>query len=371
MRRRPRNVVFLLTDSHDSLVKAGAYARAARALGFSVALQVGERTAAIVPASDFRALDAAWMCKTYGIPGPDPVAVAIASSKSLTYQLLQNRGFEMLRWIMPVTEADLHAPLPGPVIVKADAGSGSTSTQPWGYRVFDGMRDLRRYLHRGRLTTKFLDTQVRRRDQRHLVMEYVESPEVHSVATVAGDGRPVLFDTNVMRPMSDTNKVVGRILVGARHPDTATAVRMAGALAAAGLRRSIIYLQCVARRGRLYPIDLNLRPGAMWGQAAVALEVPAYEELLSVMLGLKARPQIRWPAPYIGIARVPMRLRPGNFPVVLRDRQAVALAPETRYDRARPWDLGHRWPMFAVPLERAGDFDRRVDAVAAAGLRPL
>jgi hypothetical protein len=364
-RGRPRqNLVFLGTDSRDSELKLRACARAARALGFRSQKQPDAWTAGIFPLSDFRALDAAWMCKSHGIAGPDPIAVCVAASKSLTYQFLRNRGFELLRWLVPVRQADLHAPLRGPVIVKPDSGSGSYSQQPWGYRVFDSLRDFRRYLHAGKLTDRFLETQVLVRDQRHVVMDYVETPQVQSIATVVRAGRPLLYDTSSITELPGA-KVVGRILIGERHPDTARVVKMAEALAAAGLRRSVIYFQCVERRGRLYPIDCNLRPGAVWGRGAVALKVPVYEELLAVMLGLKRAPAIRWPAPYVGIARVPLAPRKGRFRYEFADPDAIAVNAETRYDPSRPYDVGQAWPMFALACAQREEFDRRADAVSA------
>jgi D-alanine-D-alanine ligase-like ATP-grasp enzyme len=363
--RRRRNIVLAGIDSSISAIKIRAYTAAAHAMGLSVRWLPNADTVAILPVSDFRVLDAAWMCKSHGVPGPDPVVAAIAMSKSLLYQFLQNRGFEVLSWIVPIRDTDLHARLDGPVIVKPDAGSGAASRQPWGYRVFDGMRDFRRWLHLEKLTDRFLDTQVHTREQRHIVMQHVEGAQVYSAHTVAGDRGAVLYDTDVIRPMSKSSMVIARVLVGERLPDAPYAVRMASALAAAGLRRSIIYLQFVSRRGKLYPIDLNLRPGALWGQAATALGVPVNEELLAVMLGMKARPLIRWPAPYVGIVRVPTPLRSGRFRVEIGARDAVLLSGETHYDPAKPDHLGHAWPLFALTCDRPEEFDRRADAAAA------
>jgi hypothetical protein len=363
--KRRRNLVLLGTDSRNSAIKAREYTVAAHAMGLSVRWLPDANTVAILPVSDFRVLDAAWMCKAHGVPGPDPVAAAVAMSKSLTYQLLQNLGFEVLSWVLPIRDTDLNVRIDGPVILKPDSGSGAASRQPWGYRVFDGMHDFRRWLRREKLTERFLDTQVFNREQRHIIMQYVEGSEVWSAATVAGDRGAELYHTDVIRPMSASTQVIGRVLVGERHPDTAYAVRMCRALAAAGLRRSIIYLQFVERRGRLYPIDLNMRPGALWGQAATALRVPVYEELIAVMLGLKDRPLIRWPARYVGIVRVPTPLRSGSFRVEMGDRDAVLLSGETHYDPAKPDYVGHAWPLFALKCDRPEEFDRRADAAAA------
>jgi hypothetical protein len=357
-----RNIVLLRTDSYESKVKAEQLADAARSLGLDVRGAPDRRTDAVLPASDFRALEAAWMAHTYGVPGPDPVMVAIATSKSLTYEFLRRRGFSLLRWLVPVWERDLEVGFAGPVFVKPDCGSGSVSGKPWGYRAFESLADFHRFLRRRKLLARFLEAQRDPR-QRHLVMEHVAAREQWSVATVAGDGAPVLYDTNIMYPMAHCS-VIERDLVGARHPDTANVVRMARVMATAGLRRSVIYFQCVQRRGRLYPMDLNLRPGTMWSHGAAVMKVGAHEEILAVLLGLKAKPSIAWPAPYVGFARVPMR-RPARVAAQFRHPQALPLIERTHLDPSRPYDLGHAWPMFAVLCERPRDFARKAGAILA------
>ena len=336
---------------------------AAARLGLEVRVHPNDKTVAVLPASDSRGLDAAWMARTYGVPGPDPVAVGIARSKSLTYEFLSRRGFELLRWLVPVCERDLRGSIGGPVIVKPDCGTGSSSPQPWGYRVFDDLRDFRRYLYRENLLERFFATQSTRPDQKQLVMEYVDA-DLWSVGTVAGNGTAHLYDCNVMQTLPNS-KVMGRVLLGVRHPDVQTPVRMAGVLANAGLRRSIIYFQCVPRNGRLYPFDLNLRPGTMWEQAAVCLRVPAYDEVLAVLLGLKDRPQIRWPARHIGLVRVPRELRRGEYRAKCSDPSAIPVIDRVRYDPAKPYDAGHAFAMYALVCRRPSDFHPRAAAVIA------
>jgi hypothetical protein len=359
---RPRNIVLLRSDSQDSLAKTDAFASAARSLGLGVRDNPDRDTVAILPASDFRALDAAWMARTYGVPGPDPVMVAIATSKSLTYEFLRRRGFSLLRWCVPQSARDLSVRWQGPVFVKPDAGSGSVSAKPWGYRAFDSLRDFQRFLGRGERMREFYEAQ-RDPQQRHLVMEYVPARELWSIATVAGDGPAMLYDTNLMHAMPRWN-MIERVLIGAKHPDTGTALRMARALAAAGLRRSVIYLQCVERGGRLYPMDLNLRPGTIWSHCAQVLNVPAHEEILAVLLDLKAGPSIRWPAPYVGVARVPMR-GPAQVAAEFRHAAAIPIIERTSFDRSRAFDRGHAWPRFAVLCKRRQDFARTARAVIA------
>jgi len=361
--RKRGNIVILRTSSRESGFKAAAYADAAKRLGLTVRGYPDRRTVAVIPASDFRALDAAWMCLHHGIPGPEPAAVAIASSKSLTYAFLRSRGFELLPWLVPGEERDLKLSLKGPIILKPDSGSGSVSKAPWAYRVFDDLRDFRAYLNREELIGKFFEMQRAGGIHRHLAMRYVESSDVYSVAAVVGDRRPALFDVNATQTMADS-KVIGRIIIGLRHRATASAFAMASALVEAGLRRSIIFLQCVARRGKLYPIDLNLRPGTLWSLAAVKLISTAYQELLSVILGYKNAAEMRWPAPYVGIARAPMPLRKGRYRVELAG-SAVSLLDEIAYDPGKYYDIGHAWPTLAINCQRPEEFALRLPAAIA------
>lgn len=357
------NIVLLGSDSSDSRLKSEAYGTAARRLGLETRDYPDRHTAAVIPTSDSRALDAAWMARHHGIPGPEPIAVAIASSKSLAYEFLCARGFALLPWMVPSDERDLEHDLGGRVIVKPDVGSGSTGTAPWSYRVFADLRDFRRYLSREGLMRRFIARQ-RYGSGRHLAMRYVEQSEIFAVQTVAGDGAPVLYDCHTVRPMPGS-KVTGRILIGARHPRTGDALRMADALAKSGLRRSVIFLQCVSMRGRLYPIDLNLRPGSLWSRAAVRFGVPAFEELLMRLLGRKRAPRIRWPAPYVGVGRVPLRLRPGTFRVE-HSGDAVSLVDMVRSRPRKYYDIGQAWPMLAVACQRPKEFDTRWPAAVAA-----
>ncbi len=364
-----RNLVLLRTDSYESHMKARAFADAARRLGFSVRAHPDRNTLAILPASDFRGLEAAWMCRTYGVPGPDPVAVAIARCKSLTYEFLRRKGFDLLPWLVPVRSQDLRRGFDGPVIVKPDSGSGSSSALPWGYRVFDSLPDFRRYLERGKLVERFFAAQAQSA-HRHIVMACVDA-ELYSIACVAGPGGTHLYDSNVMQTLPDS-KIMGRVLLGVRHPDTGNIVRMAGSLAAAGLSPSVIYFQCVPRGGRLYPFDLNLRPGTMWEQAAVRLKVAAYDEILAVMLGLKPRPHISWPARYIGLVRVPRPLQAGQFRAACDVPGAVPIIDRVRYDPAKPYDAGHAFAMFAVTCAQPDEFERRArEVIARTRLLPL
>jgi hypothetical protein len=365
------NLVILRTDSYESLMKANVYIDVAKRLGLSVREHPDKRTVAIIPASEFRAMDAAWMARTYGVPGPDPVAVATVTNKALAYQFLRRKGFEVLDWMVPVREQDLRRSLGGPVIVKPEIGSGSSSRQPWGYRVFDDVPDFRRYLYKEKQLDRFLSMQFLQPLERMLVMEYVEG-DFWSMAAVAGEGRPEQFDSNVQQMLADSSKLVGRQLIGARHPDERSLMRMMSALAEAGLRRSVIWIQCVARKGRLYPFDLNLRTGQMWQQAAFRLGVPALDEVLSVMLGLKRKPCIRWPGRYVGVVRVPVELRSGVYRATCSEPDAVPVIDRLRYDPAKPYDRGHAYPVFAVVCRRQEEFEQRAAAiVAGTRLTPL
>jgi hypothetical protein len=318
-------------------------------------------TVAVIPCSDYRVSEAALLCHAHGIRGPRPSIAAIASSKALTYDFLARAGFEVLYWQVPRQPRDLLASFDRPVIVKPDSGAGSYSPLPWGYRVFDDLRDFRRYLRTEGLTGQFFEHQADERT-RSVVMECVPSPRMFTITTVVGDGEAMLYDRNTFRTTT-ASKVVDWMLMGDTHPDLKKAVAMANAFAAAGMHRSILYLQSVERGGRLFPIDLNLRPGTMWELAAEGMGARPYETLLAAMLGLEHGGRIAWPAPYVGIRKVLLPKRRKSFRVAFG---AVPLISRCRFVRGKPYDLGHAWPLFAVPCQRPEEFDRRADAIIAA-----
>jgi hypothetical protein len=157
-------------------------------------------------------------------------------------------------------------------------------------------------------------------------------------------------------------KIVDWMLVGKKHRDADCVVNMIEALAKIGLRRTVVYIQCVDRAGRLYPIDINLRPGTRWELAADALGLPLYRRMLEFMLGLDNRFRFEWPAPYVGIRRMNLPLRGGRRKVEFGPG-CVPMISELRYDARKPYDLGHAWPMFAVLCDRPEQFERRARAV--------
>jgi hypothetical protein len=360
-----RNIVLLGTDSRDSQAKARYYARAAHELGLGVRRYPDHGTLAVLPCSDFLAVDAARLARAHGLPGPDPLAVTIAGDKSLAYEFLRSRGFRTLFWHVPAREEDLGIPFDGPVIVKPEKGSGSFAGYPWAYRTFGSLRAFGRWLKQRKLHRKFFEYQ-RRPDSllgRFFVMHYAPTSLIHAVSAVIGDRKieecavgELSTDAETKMPMS--------MIVGKRHPDAGAGFAMIEALAAAGLRRSVVYLQCIEHEGKLYPIDVNLRTGTLWAAAAEGLDLRLHTRILAFQLGIEARLQFRWPVPYVGVWRMPLPLESGRRRVVFGDG-CIPLITELSYDPEKPYDIGHAWPMFAMKFRRYEDFDARADAVMA------
>ena len=306
----PRNVVLLSTGSSESESKSKHYARAAAQLGFGVRAHPDRRTAAVVACSDYRAVDAAWLCQRYGIPGPDPIAATIATHKSLAYSFLRAQGFRMLHWQVPLGGEELRDGFDRPVIVKPDRASGSFSRHPWGYRVFASTSAFHAWLVRNGQLRRFERYQAEPSSWsgRYLVMEYVASRNLYGVAALVGERHATVYDAHEMRTMPGS-MVVDRILFGERHRDAPSVARMAAAFAGIGLRRSIVYLQCVERAGRLYPIDINLRPGTMFDLAVDALRLPFYDWALAAFTGRARAARFRWPHRRVGVRRIALALR--------------------------------------------------------------
>jgi hypothetical protein len=360
-----RNLVLLGTDSRDSQAKAGYYTRAAHELGLEVRDYPDRGTLAVLPCSDFLAVDAARLARACGIPGPDPLMVTIAGDKSLAYEFLRARGFRTLFWHVPMREEDLGIAFDGPVIVKPEKGSGSFAGYPWAYRTFGSLREFGAYLKRHRLYRKFFEYQKRPDSLlgRFFVMAYANTDFIQSVAAVIGDKRVEECAAGELRTDPET-KMPMSMIVGKRHREADTAFAMIKALAQAGLRRSVVYLQCIEHRGRLYPMDVNLRTGTLWAAAAEGLDLHLHARILAFQLGLERNLRFRWPAPYIGVWRMPLPLKGGRRRVVF-DNGCVPLITELSYDPNKPYDIGHAWPMFAMKFDRREDFYARADAVMA------
>src|SRR5262245_4752869 len=114
------NIVPLCTDSVESREKARSWARAARRLGIGARWHPDRDTLAVVPCSDSRLCDAAWLARSHGVPGPDPAAAAVVSSKALAYDFLRSQGFELLFSYVPLAGADLDLRFDRPVIIKPE-----------------------------------------------------------------------------------------------------------------------------------------------------------------------------------------------------------------------------------------------------------
>src|SRR3989442_5252361 len=89
------NIVPLAANSFESREKARNWARAAHRLGLAVRRHPDRHTVAILPCSDSRLRDAAWLARNHGIPGVDPVAASVVSSKALPYGVLPSQGFDL------------------------------------------------------------------------------------------------------------------------------------------------------------------------------------------------------------------------------------------------------------------------------------
>jgi len=167
------NIVLLSTDSEESRQKARSWTHAADALGLKVRRTPDRRTRAVLACSDHKFVDAAWLAHAHGVPASGPAAAVIASSKALAYQFLRSRGFEMLPFLVPVSEADFALRWSRPVIVKPEQGSGTFALHPWGYQVFDGLRDFRQFLSRSGHMSAFLENQLHPHPDsgRYVVME--------------------------------------------------------------------------------------------------------------------------------------------------------------------------------------------------------
>src|SRR5262249_37631330 len=162
------------------------------------------------------------------------------------------------------------------------------------------------------------------------------------------------FDRTMMRTRPGT-VIVDWMLLGYRHPRLRDMVAMIEAFRGIGLRRSVVYLQCVERNGRLFPIDVNLRPGTFWNAVCRAFAIPFFPRALAFMLGWRRDLPVELPERYVGVRRIFFEPRPGRHQAILAG-DCVPLIDELFYDPRRPYDREHAWPMFAVPCRSVREF---------------
>ena len=361
--RRKSNVVLLDSDSQESRQKAANWARAADALGLDVNASPDSRTVAILPCSDHAAVEAAWLCHAHDVPGPDPVAAAVASSKALAYGFLSSRGFNVLPFFVPTRERDFQVTLNRPVIVKPEHGSGTVAPVPWAYQVFDSVADFRRYLISTRQEAAFLAYQRRPHPGtgRFLIMEYVDTSRIHIVQCVIGDGHLVAFD-QASSIFKEPQMTVESTVLGGKLRDADAVVGMAKALAGLGLRRTILIMQCLEHRGKLYPIDFNLRLGAMIDRFIAVAGLDFYARALEFFVGRGRSFGFSWPAPWVGLHRIYLPRRKGQFRAEFGPG-CVPLMDRVQYDPRKPYDWGYSLPVFAVLCRTRAEIPRRIKEV--------
>jgi hypothetical protein len=267
---------------------------------------------------------------------------------------------------VPLAGADLEVKFERPVIVKPEYGSGTYAPHPWGYRVFESMAELRAHFRRGGLGRRFFEYQAQPdpRAGRYLIMEYVPTDWTHAVQCIIGDGEVDVFDqfSCTLRPKSMT---VQTVVMGERLPQARQIVAMARAFARLGLRRSLLTIQCVERAGTLYPIDFNVRVGALFDCLNKKRGLGFYERALRYMLGRSEAMGFRWPAPRVGIHRMYLPFRPGRWRAAF-GAGAIPLVTEVAYDPRKPYDFGYAWPGFAVLSTSKAETLKKVEAVLAA-----
>jgi hypothetical protein len=359
------NIVPLSTDSVESREKALGWTRAARKLGLGVRGHPDQSTVAVIPCSDQRLRDAAWLSRSHGVPGPDPVAAAVLSSKALAYDFLRARGFEMLFSYVPLAGLDLEIRFDRQVIVKPEYGSGTYAPHPWGYRVFASVGELRRWLRRCRLERRFFEAQALPdpRAGRYLIMEYVPTDWLHDVQCIIGDGEAVMYDQHSIA-LGPGSMRVKTLVLGEQLPQAPTVLAMAREFARLGLRRSLLRIQCIEREGKLYPIDFNMRIGVLVDCLNKKRRLGFYEHALRFMLGQNERMAFSWPSPRVGLHRMYLPLRPGRWRADFGEG-AIPLVSDVTYDPRKPYDFGYAWPGFAVLSRSKTEALAKIESVLA------
>lgn len=367
------NVVLLGAGGRESQAKVRHYGAAAARLDLDVVDYPDSHTLGVISCSDFRAAEASWLAQAHGVRGADPLAATVATSKSLAYRAMRRAGFDTLWFCIPRCDDDLRtSPFKGAVIVKPDRGSGGFAEHPWAYRIFESVQAFRDALIEAEFLEAFLAYQndPPMHHGAYLVMEYVDSPLI-TAAAVAGPDDVAFYEGGTADMMESDGRLSARSYVLGPSATTQGARVFVEALAQQGLTHSVIYVQCVGKEGRLYPIDFNLRPSTMSDYAVEALGLAFYEAALAYQLGLSATLDFHWPHPCVAIRRVLVPLRAGTRELDYGP-DCIPLVRCLHYDEARPYDVGDAWPMFAVTgaspelcCARAAAIARRIETALA------
>jgi hypothetical protein len=359
------NIVLLATGSRESTDKARSWGQAARSLGLSVRPAPDQHTVGIIQCSDFKIVEAAWQCRAYNIPGPDPVAATIVSSKVLAGQFLRRAGFEMLFSFVPMAPADLRLDFNGPVIVKPEYGSGTSRLHPWAYGVFDRLADFRRYLARQELTEKFFGHQRAPHPVtgKYFVMEFVQSDQLRYIETLVSDRKVAAYEQRNIW-LRNPGMTVETALCGQRFRDVKSVVAMAEAFARIGLRRTFLGMQCMEKQGKLYPIDFQLRPAASIGLLAEKLDLRFFEQALAFMLGWDRDFEFAWPTRAVGVRRVYLPHRRGKYRLKFGE-DCIPLQTTVSCSRKAYDDMGTTWGVFGLVCNSKREFLERAERVAA------
>jgi hypothetical protein len=364
------NIVLLTTGSRESTDKARSWGQAARSLGLSVKFSPDRHTVSVIHCSDFKIIEAAWLCRAHNIPGPDPVAATIVASKALSYEFLRALGFNVLFSYVPMEAADLRIRFNKPIIVKPEYGSGTSRLHPWAYGVFDGVADFRRYLEKQGLLDQFFSHQQAPFFQtgRYLVMEFIDAERLCYVETLINDRETVACDQRSLW-LRKPEMTVETSLCGERFRDAKSVVAMAREFARIGLRRTLLGFQCVEKNGKLYPIDPIVRPAASFGLLAEKLNLRFFEQALAFMLGVDRKFKFAWPARYVGVRRIYAPRKQGRY-VLQFDPGCIPLVSNVSYRKKAYDDMGHAWGAFGLVCKGRKEFlDRVRKAVASTRVR--
>jgi hypothetical protein len=360
-----RNIVLLGLEGRDGGHRAGNWTRAARTRGLAVRRYPDRGTRAVIPCTDHHVVDAARLARMHGVPGPDPVAASIVTSKAMAFDFLRSRGFDPLFSCVPMSREDLRLPFKRRIIVKPERGTGGVGMQPWGYRTFDGMAAFRGYLTHSRLERAFFEYQ---RDPhpatgRYFLMEYVDTRWLHVVRMSVSESGVNVFEQSAFMVHPETRKVESRIS-GEPLPGMERIVAMASEFGRLGFHRAILLVQCLRARGVLQPIDFNFRTSAAFDLQNAALGLGYYDNALAFLLGEVPRVRYESPKPHIGVHHMYLRPRKGQYEVRFPSG-CIPLVTRVSYDPKNPHDYGHAWPAFGVICKDRRDFLRQVKRVVS------
>lgn len=253
-------------------------------------------------------------------------------SKSGSYRALKRAGFPVL-WFSEINSnrhlRSLIGQFEGAVFVKPEDGSAGFDRGTLGYKRFDSLAELHKSVCKQGIELK---------PGQYMVMEYIEFSTMYCLSAALRPNAADCFGNAAVFLSPDAGQYRGMLFAEFERVNQQIRPRMKN-LWAAGFRAPMMYLQCAAKNGVLYPIDANTRMSTFLDSYCTHYDPTFYTRLLEFWLF--------------------------NKPLTEPDAQsAFVVGRLLQHDPYKPWaevrnlpESGIHWLHTNVSMPAAGGFD--------------